>query len=454
MSAWIAALLSTGLVSVTPTGISGDADSGAIYDCSHFCDAVFPWGRTLSADGRLVVFQSMADDLVPGDTNAAWDVFVRDLDLGVTRRISVDPAGGELSGSSFLPSISPNGRYVAFVSIAPDVVPGPTNGHAQVYLRDLLSGTTVRVSVDSNGNESDSDAGALWHAGQPMDYWAGAVSVSDDGRVAFLSRSSNLTQVLRSIGRPVLVQVFVHDVATGTTVCASVDSAGHEGNDWSAATFQHAVGPVYTGLSLSGDGRFVAFASQATNLDRHDADHGSDVYVRDLLAGSTTLVSVNALGKKGNNVSWMPSISYDGRYVAFESAADDLVPADTNGALDVFCRDLVGGGIVRVSVDSSGAQAALGAGQPEISARGRFVAFQSASGDLVGGDSNGITDIFVRDLQTGITSRRSLGARRDGLNSWCAAASLSDDARRVVFTTSISMTSSDTNGRWDVFVNE
>jgi len=154
VSPWIATLLSTGLVSVTPAGISGDADSGAIYDCPHSCDSVFPSGRTLSADGRLVVFQGMAHDLVPGDTNAA---FVRDLDLGVTRRISVDPAGGELSGSSFLPSISPNGRYVAFVSIAPGVVPGPTNGHAQVYLRDLLSGTTVRVSVNSNGNESDSE---------------------------------------------------------------------------------------------------------------------------------------------------------------------------------------------------------------------------------------------------------------------------------------------------------
>ena len=453
MNPWIATLLSTGLVSVTPAGVSGDADSGAIYDCPHFCDSVVPSGRTISADGRLVVFQSMADDLVAGDTNAAWDVFVRDLDLGVTRRISVDPTGRELSASSFAPSISPNGRYVAFVSIAPGVVAGPTNGHAQVYLRDLLSRTTVRVSIDSHGNEGDSDAGALWHVGQPT-YWTGAVSVSDDGRVAFLSRSSNLTQILRSGRTPVLVQVFVHDVVAGTTVCASVDSVGHEGNDGSAALIQHAVGPVYTGLSLSGDGRFVAFASQATNLDRHDGDHGSDVYVRDLLAGTTTLVSVNAVGKKGNNVSWMPSISYDGRYVAFESAADDLVSGDTNGALDIFCRDLVGGGIVRVSVDSSGAQAALGGGQPEISARGRFVAFESASGDLVGGDSNGITDIFVHDLQTGITSRRSLGARRDGLDSWCTAASLSDDARRVVFTTSISMTSSDTNGRWDVFVNE
>ncbi len=451
MNAWIATLLSTGLVSVTPAGTSGDADSGQIAWSSSGSDSFTPSGRTISSNGRFVVFQSAADDLVAGDTNGALDVFLRDLVLGTTERVSVDPSGGELHGWSCAPSISPSGRFVAFVSGAPDIVAGPTSGW-QVYLRDLRSGTTVRVSVNASGIEGDRDAGILeWHPGGPSNYFTGAVSVADDGRVAFVSRSTNLVPNATSAN----VHVFVHDAAAGTTMLASADAAGNEGNDWSGGEAVHGgVGATYTGLSLSGNGLFVAFASRASNLDPLDPDTVTDVYVHDLLTGTTTCVSVNGLGRKGNSVSSMPSISYDGRYVAFQSFANNLVPGDTNGASDVFCRDRVGGGIVRVTVDSSGAQAALGGMNPEISARGRFVAFESASDDLVGGDSNGIIDIFVHDLQTGITSRRSMGARRNSLTAACRAPSLSDGARCVVFTTAIPMTTSDTNGRWDVFVNK
>ncbi|HEY7050310.1 MAG TPA: carboxypeptidase regulatory-like domain-containing protein [Jatrophihabitantaceae bacterium] len=331
----------------------------------------FSGSPSISADGRYVAFESFASNLVPGDTNGVEDVFVRDRIAGTTERVSVAGDGTPGDGNSLQPSITPDGRYVAFESLASNLVPGDTNSIKDVFVRDRVTGTTERVSVASDGTQGNQ--------------FAESASISADGRyVSFDTDASNLV----SGDTNGTVDVLVHDRVTGTTERVSVASDGTQGNQTSAEP------------SVSADGRYVAYESLASNLVPGDTTGTWDVFVRDRAAGTTTRVSVAADGTASNpGFSEQPSISPDGRYVAFMSAASNLVPGDTNETEDVFVHDRVAGTNERVSVASDGTQGDLDSGNPAISADGRYVAFESDASNLVPvpGDTNFDADVFVRD---------------------------------------------------------
>jgi Tol biopolymer transport system component len=341
------------------------------------------YSASISPDGRYVAFESQDSKLVSGDTNGLDDVFVHDRLTGTTERVSVDSSGVEGNGVSGNASISADGRYVAFNSLASNLVIGDTNGFSDVFVRDRLTGTTERVSVGPGGTEGNNPSGLPW--------------ISADGRyVAFESNASNLV----SGDTNGFTDIFVRDRIAGTTERVSVNSAGTQTNE-----------PAHN-VSISADGRYVAFWSYATNLVPGDTNLFADVFMRDRLTGMTERVSIATNGAQGNLESFISagSISVDGRYVAFESSAMNLVPGDTNGRWDIFVRDRQTGTTERVSVATSGAQGNGGSYIPSISADGRYVAFNSESSNLVSDDTNVGLDDFVRDRDaTGFTSQCNAG---------------------------------------------
>jgi Tol biopolymer transport system component len=442
----LAVFLATGLAAAAPNGTErvsltnegGQADSGSA-------------GPAISADGRYVAFASGATNLVAGDTNGLTDVFVRDRVAAMTERVSVSSSGAEandesMGSTSFLgfdpPSISADGRYVAFDSFASNLVPGDTNAEVwekgwirsarDVFVRDRQTATTERVSVATDGTQAD--------------FSSLEAAISANGRfVAFTSYADNLVPNDRSGA-----DIFVHDRVTGVTERVNVDSAGNEAT--------HPYGPTESRRpSISGDGRFVAFDSLATNLVADDNNSNFDVFVHDRLTGATERASVSSSEAEGNGFSASTSISADGRFVMFESGASNLVPGDTNGGADYFVRDRLSGTTERVSVSTAGEQAGFddNFGRTAISADGRFAAWESGVSNLVPDDTNGVFDIFVRDRVAGTTERISLasdGAQADA-NSFQAA--LSGDGRFVAFLSyATNLVSGDTNGTADDFVRD
>lgn len=348
----------TRMVSLSSTGAQGNADS---FDSS------------ISADGRHVAFTSLASDLAPGDANGHYDVFVRDVATGSTRLVSTTSTGAAGNADSYTPSISANGRYVAFASLASDLVPGDTNGQEDVFVHDSLTGRTRLVS--------------LGRTGAPANNYSGHPSISADGRhVAFDSYASNLVPRDRGGG----IDAFVRDLRSDRTRLVSLSSTGEQSNGFSGA------------CSISADGRYVAFMSDATNLVPGDSnDSSEDVLVRDVLAGQTRLVSVSSTGGEANSYSTNPSISGNGRYVAFQSPASNLVPDDTNSTFDVFVRDLVNDRTSPASRSSDGAAGNGPSSGPSMSRDGRYVAFVSVASNLVPNDTNSTFDVFRRDLTAG-----------------------------------------------------
>ena len=374
-------------VSVDSSGVQGNSDS---------------FTASISADGRYVAFESFATNLIPGDVNGSMDIFVHDRLTGLTERVSV--------GSSD-PSITADGRYVTYAS------------GLHVYVHDRQTGHTTLVSVDSSGVPGN---------GFSLD-----PSSSADGRyVAFQSLATNL--VLGDTNSS--ADIFVHDLQTGDTTRVSVNSSSVEGNNDSFRP------------SISADGRNVAFDSFASNLAAGDLNLYMDTYVHDRQTGATTLVSVNSTGVGGNSSSSHPSISADGRYVAFESDATNLVSGDTNGKPDIFVHDLQTGETTRVSVNSSGGQGNGYCSYPSISGDGRDVAFQSSDTNLVAGDTNTFPDIFVHDRQTGVTRRVSLNSSGGQGNGSSTFPSISSNGLTVAFQSEANnLVSGDTNAKSDIF---
>jgi Tol biopolymer transport system component len=385
-------------------------------------------GAALSADGRYVAFNSEASNLVAGDTNGTNDVFVHDRTTGTTTRVSVGAEGAQANGYTYYPSISANGRYVAFFSEASNLVAGDTNEAHDVFVHDRTSGATTRVSVGAG------EAEANGFSQEP--------SLSEDGRyVAFGSSASNLvaddTNGMRDI--------FVYDRTAGTTTLVSVGSDGAQANFYAYAP------------SISGDGRFVAFYSSASNLVAGDTNDERDVFVHDRTTGITTRVSVGAGGVQAHSSSAYPAISGDGRFVAFHSSASNLVAGDNNRTTDVFVHDRTTGTTTRVSVGAGGVQASGGSVFPSISADGRYVAFHSLASNLVDGDTNNTEDVFVHDRTTGTTTRVSVGAGGIEANDRSEEAAMSPDGHVVAFGSSATNLLPDGLGVLDqsnVFVKE
>jgi len=323
---------------------------------------------TISADGRFVVFDSYATNLVPGDTNNQLDVFVRDRQTRLTTLVSVATNGTQGNGMSYYPIISADDRYVLFISYASNLVPGDTNGVADVFVRDLQNRTTTRVSVSTGGGQGNGDSGPG--------------GISADGRyVGFGSWSSNLVRGDTNN----TFDAFVRDMKTGTTSRVSLSSSGVQANGASAV------------VGVSSDGRYITMESDATNLVPGDTNGVSDVFVKDRLTGATTRVDVSSKGHQANAASFRPVVSSDGRYIAFTSDATNLVPGGTQ-TRDIYIRDRLLGTTRRVVHNSD---------DPAISGNGRFVAFDSNDSTLAPG-TNGQIDVFVWD---GATNRIDLVSR-------------------------------------------
>ena len=317
-------------------------------------------GSSLSADGRFVVFGSGATNLVTGGT-VGPNIFANDFDAGTVSLVSSDSGGVEGDGVSHPGQISASGRYVVFKSNSTNLVSG-SSSNFQIYRKDLQTGTVIRVSTD--------DVGA------PANNSCDLPVVSHNGRyVAFWSAATNL--VPGSTGN----EVFMKDTQTGQMVLISSDDAGIEGNDSSLIP------------SINADGRYVAFSSHATNLVSGGTT-GRQIFIKDTLTNSVALVSSDVGGIQGDGQSESLSVSDDGRYVAFVSHSSNLSVGDTNGHPDVFVKDLHTGLIHRVSNDSTGGNSNHLSENSSISANGRYIVFQSFASNLVAGDTNGDDDVF------------------------------------------------------------
>ncbi len=330
----------------------------------------------VSVDGRFIAFESDADNVYP--TAADGGVFVRDTTAGSTTVAAV-LANGTVDDRAASPAFSWDARYVAYTSDSKGVVSGPGNDqYDQVYVRDRTTGVTTRVSSKTNGNQASDESA------KP--------SLSADGRyVVFESDSPGLVPNDTNDW----TDVFVRDRVAGTTKRVSVRSTGAEAD----------IGGQNP--SISADGRYVAFTS-FDQLVPADTNIFRDVYVRDLTANTTRLVSVSSGGALANGHSTDPRISSDGRFVAFASAGTNLDGiSDTNAAPDIFVRDLVANTTQRVSRSSGGALAHGAAALPSISGDGRFVSYESSAADAVTDDTNGVVDAFVYDRTTAKTTRIS-----------------------------------------------
>ena len=376
-----------------------------------------------SGDGRYVIFDSPATNLVAGDSNGVSDVFVRDLVSGTTERISLAHDGSELESQSRDPSISADGRFVAFSSFATDVLDGVTTGQSELFLLDRETGILDRITRTVDGQAADGPSF------RP--------SISGDGRfVAFTSRATNLVDDATGA----ITAAFLFDRATGTTIVlpmpeveAGADlysydpvvsedggiiayltdaetSAGSSDFVTSLLLYDSATGttevasPVVDGASpndliygmaLSSDGRFVTFSSEATNHVDGDANGQSDVFVYDRETGLLERVSVGVGGIEADGDSLNSDLSGEGRFVVFGSDATNLVDGDTNGQRDIFVLDRSSGGIERVSLAVDGAESNGLSYRPSISGDGRFVFFQSVATNLVPNDTNAVADVFM-----------------------------------------------------------
>ncbi len=391
---------------------------------------------SISADGRSVAFSSQGSTLVPLDTNNVYDIFVHDLSSRQTRRVSVTSDGEQSAGgvvASFRPDISGDGRYVAFDSLATNLSAGDANGVIDAFVRDTRMYPLTRASAQLPG-------------APPLDAVHAQPAISADGRiVAFQSLASNLV----ANDTNGVADVFAFDRVTGITTRVSVSSAGAEANGASSQP------------SLSADGRYLAFLSAASNLVANDVNigdgdetFGHDVFVHDRTTGTTTLVSVSGSGVQGIGESYLPSISADGHLVAFTSSSPILVPDDTNGISDVFVRDLRALTTERVSVTSSGAEVMGGyASEAHISADGRYVVFGSWSAGLIPGSPAYWQQVYMRDRAAGVTTRLSVAPNGQAGSANSERIRISADARYVLFQSeSNNLVPGDTNGRVDVFL--
>lgn len=377
---------------------------------------------TVTPDGRYVVYYSKASNLVANDTNIQDDAFLRDRALGTTERVSIGPGATQGNGPVYNPvgwdgppTISTDGRYVAFASSASNHVVGDLNFYPDVFVRDRTAGAIRAVDVTA--------AGMVSRFG--LSYYS---SISSNGqKVAFFSVAPDLT-----VGPlPPSPLIYARDIAAGSTDRVSVLSSG-------ALAFGQSGQPA-----ISGNGRFVVFASMA-HLVTNDINPGNDIFLHDLVTHKTTLVSVSSAGVQGNGGSISPAISSDGRYVAFGSIATNLVLNDTNGVRDYFVRDRQTGKTERVSVGTGGVQTnGHSAGGVSISPDGRYVAFASSATNIGSTAPSSVNKLFFRDRNTGRTRFIGLGT----------LPSIASNAKAIAFVSgSDALVPGDNNNKDDIFV--
>ena len=381
----------------------------------------------LSADGSWLVFQTEASNSFLADSNAAVDIWRQNRADGALQRVSLTGSAGATDGASFGAAISADGRHIAFTSIATNMLAGDTNLMADVFRRDMDTGALLLVSANRDGV-----------SGNNVSFGA---AISGDGtKIAFLSAATDL--VAGDLNGA--IDVFLRDLATNSLRLVSSAADGGQGN-----------AGALNRPAISADGRFVAFDSSASNLVADDGNARDDVFLKDMLTGAIARVSTAADGTPQNGSfqgTLRPVISADGRFVVFASSATNLVAGDSNNAIDIFRRDMQTGAIERVSVTQGGVQGNADSLDAAISADGRHIAFTSLAANFAADDRPLSADIFLKDMQTGalvLLSRTASGV--PGLGESINAA-ISADGLRVAFASTVpDLVAGDANARQDVF---
>ncbi len=390
---------------------------------------------TICKNGQFVVFSSNATNLV-GVPTSGYQVFLRDLVFNTTTLISVDPGGNQANADCVNPKISADGRFVSYSSTATNLDGLDLNGVKDGYVRDRVLGTTIRVTLTNGGGECNgpSDSSAIYSNGS-------------DVSVAFHSTANNVISPLVASGDQVYIRNYTSGVPGATTVIASVSTAGAVGDGISGILQQ----------SISGNGRFVCFSSTSSNLVTGDTNATWDVFLRDLVAGTTIRVSVNSVGAQGALGGHSGVLGTDGRFISFSSNSTNMVASDTNNTHDVFLRDTQLGKTTRISVDSKGKQVNGASGNENgwglyMNSSATKVVFMSYATNLVAGDTNGVRDIFLRDIATSKTTRISVSSAGAQGNAESTSPTISDTGSYVTFVSLASnLVSGDTNLFLDVF---
>jgi Tol biopolymer transport system component len=383
----------------------------------------------ISKTGRWVAFESEAK-LLPVDTNNARDIYLRDRQAGTTTLVSVAAGGGASVGPSVNPSMTPDGRYIAFEAFADDVAPGDDNHNVDIVVRDMVTGTTELASLTSDENQT---VGA--------NQWSTQPAITEDGRfVAFLSVATDLAPGDFAD----TTDVFVRDRQAGTTDIVSLTSTG--GFSQGGENF----GPP----TISADGRFVSYWSRATNLVPNDTNDTVDIFLRDRQLNTTVRASVGPGGVQADSGSGYPAISGNGKYLAFASNATNLTTPAGSTSGNVIVRDLTTGTNELASIGTDGL-AGAGATFPNLSRSGRFVAFSGSATTLVPGDTTNQYDVFVRDLVNDVTRRVSVstaGVAGNGPSGLRSVPSISSNGAHVAFDSrATNLVPLDQNGVLDVF---
>ncbi len=404
------------LISVTPAGDQGNSDSNY-------------YGHPgISADGRYVVFNSYASDLVAGDTNGTWDVFRRDTQAGITTLVGRASDGTQANNYTYDPSISADGRYVVYWSPADNLIANDTNGLTDIFRTDTQTGTTIRVSVTGDGSQAN---GYSWQAAS-----------SATGRyITFSSGADNLVSNITNGGTTRLLNdtngyhdIFLRDTFTGLTTLVS-----RRNNDRVADTDPT---PSATpdgesaNSSVSADGRYVVYDSFASNIIDGERNYGArGIFLYDVSTNKTVSVSHNAAGQQAAGGGRNASISADGKWVVFQSDSKQLTADATTGfSTEIYLYEVATTALTRISRAPDGSQGDRFSGTPSISDDGRYIVYTSNATNLVANDTNGfVNDVFRYDRTTGTTEILSRNAAGQQGNSDSYGAGISGNGQAVAF---------------------
>lgn len=366
---------STTLVSAASSGTpNGQSDSSAV-----------------SSTGRFVAFTSTANNLVAGDSNGITDVFRRDTQTGTTIRVSLANSGAQLSSASSDPAISADGRYVAFISASAGVVTGDTNDAPDVFVRDTQSATTTRVSVDTTGAQAPDGADE--------------VAISGDGRwVAFSTASALISTDTNESS-----DIYARDTVGNTTTRITAAAGGWE-------------------PTVNGNGQYYTFTTTCGTV--------TCIFRKDRLGGTPVRASVPTSGTNPNAASYNSAITTDGTKIVFESEASNLVsPADTNATVDIYLRNMTTSITTRVTVAGDGGETNDWSFEPSVSDDGRYVAFSSlATNHNAVTETDTTIDVYVRDLTNSVSERFSRSPFGATLNGASSGPALSADGTALAFT--------------------
>jgi len=380
---------------------------------------------SISGDGRYVAFQSDATNLVTYDSNRFTDVFLHDRYTNQIKLISRNLAGKSANFKSTFPVISQEGHYVVFQSDASDLVADDINQMRDIFIYHISSEKIELVSVNSEGIQGNAPSSF------PV--------VSSNGRyVAFESDATNLV----ADDTKNYVDVFVHDRETRETTRVSLSSTGKQLNSSSY------------GASISGDGRYVVYASDSRSVVSGDTNKVTDVFFHDRETGNNQRLSLNNEGIEGNAASHEPRISLDGQYVVFISRASNLVPNDTNGNEDIFLRNLTTQTTTRISVNNQGQEGDNDSFAPHISGNNHYIVFNSKANNLVNDDDNNTVDVFIYDRDTQqISSVTPFSQTFSNSDASVYPPVISDDGRFVAYESrALNLTAIDLNESSDIFV--